>query len=63
VIVEGGFGWWCESNDVNQFSDTILRISGISSLDLNDMKENEWKYLNDNYSVNKCYEIIQEAIG
>lgn len=26
VIVEGGFGWWCESNDAREFSRTINQI-------------------------------------
>ena len=45
VIVEGGFGWWCESNDVNGFVDIVEK-------DINDdMSNNESKYLFDNYDV------------
>lgn len=49
VIVEGGFGWWCESNDVNAFS---LFIENIC--DENIAGRNSWEYLLKNYNVRTC---------
>lgn len=55
VIVDGGFGWWCESNDVRAFSGIIacidddrIKLLGKSSLD----------YLKKNYAVQQVYEDI-----
>ncbi len=53
VIVEGGFGWWCESNDVRQFS---LCIEG--ALNHPDVRELEFEYLRNEYSSVKSYESI-----
>ncbi len=55
VIVDGGFGWWCESNDVTAFSDTVNKA--ISSV-LDDMKLKESEYLKNHYTVEKAYQTI-----
>lgn len=60
VITEGGFGWWCESNNVNAFSKLV---ETASSVDLNQMKINETKYLMENYTVSMVYENIINKIG
>ena len=55
VIVDGGFGWWCESNNVDSF---IMLMKTIENeIDLN-MGSNGYKYLIDNYTTDKGYEII-----
>lgn len=55
VIVDGGFGWWCESNDVVAFEKCVkLALNADSS----NIKENEMKYLNENYTVEKSYHMI-----
>ena len=56
VIVDGGFGWWCESDDAERFSNIItsLTYKEISS----ELPAKEFQYLNDHYSVIKSYEII-----
>ena len=46
VIVEGEFGWWCESKDVNKFDGLIKQA--LKS-DLQEMGENAFKYLEMNY--------------
>lgn len=55
VIVDGRFGWWCESNDVNKFNNIIQKIMfddfGVKGL-------NGKEYLTDNYTVNIAYKII-----
>lgn len=60
VITEGGFGWWCESNDVNAFSKLVKTAS---SIDLTQMKINETKYLTENYTVSMVYDNIINKIG
>lgn len=56
VIADGGFGWWCESNNVEAFSETIKNILKEKSNEK--IREQEYQYLLDNYSVDKCYKII-----
>ena len=60
VITEGGFGWWCESNNVNAFSKLV---ETASSIDLTQMKINETKYLTENYTVSMVYDNIINKIG
>lgn len=52
VITEGKFGWWCESNDVEEFSRLIEKIS-VS--DLSEYKNNSWKCVCDFYNVSNVY--------
>lgn len=60
VITEGGFGWWCESNDVGAFTKNVEQIINRAN---DDVRNKEWSYLNENYSVNKGYEIIIRHIS
>ncbi len=60
VITEGGFGWWCESNDVNAF---LKLVENAISVDLEQMRIKEIKYLMENYTVNMTYENIKNKIG
>lgn len=55
IIAAGGFGWWCESNDVKAFCE---RVNAVCKNDLMDMNEKEIQYLESHYSVEKGYEII-----
>lgn len=55
IITEGGFGWWCESNDANNFR---ICVESAKADELCDMKERAWSYLKENYSSPKAYEII-----
>lgn len=57
VIVDGGFGWWCESNNVNEVGRVI---DAIIKEDLNKMGNNGFEYLMNNYTVEKQYHIIME---
>ena len=59
VIVNGGFGWWCESEDVDEFQQIIEKI--IKDYAEN-MKDIEYRYLMENYSVSKNYEIIMSVL-
>ena len=55
VIVEGGFGWWCESNDVGKFAELIKTAA---SSDLQSLGSAGWQYLQDQYPVARAYETI-----
>lgn len=57
VIVEGGFGWWCESDDAESFENLDNTIASFDSSVINQKTR---KYLNEEYSVKKGYSIIQE---
>ncbi len=55
IIMDGGFGWWCESIDVSEFSKIVQNINMIHT---NEYGNRAWKYLCDEYSVNKQYKTI-----
>lgn len=55
VITEGGFGWWCESNDPDCFRNIVSRIL---QEDTEKMGENGFAYLKTHYSVEQSYETI-----
>lgn len=59
VIVNGGFGWWCESKDVDEFQQIIEKITKDYA---ENMKDIEYRYLMENYSVSKNYEIIMSVL-
>lgn len=60
VIVDGGFGWWCESNDVEGVKEKVTEI--IKS-DLATKGSNSRKYMLDNYDVEDSYKIIMKHFG
>lgn len=60
VIVDGGFGWWCESNDAQMFSE-LVRKALVANLDV--VGENGYKFLEKNYTVAKSYEILSNFIN
>lgn len=55
VVVNGGFGWWCESNNVNGFEE---KIKEACKSDLTAMGGKGFEYLEDHYSAAKSFEII-----
>lgn len=57
VIVDGGFGWWCESNDTKQFASVIKEIAGS---DTEKMGIKGREYLLQNYTSENCYNIIMK---
>lgn len=59
VIVDGGFGWWCESNDAEKFCELV---KGIIHSDLSQKKENAYSYLLNHYTVEICYNTIMSRI-
>ena len=48
AIVDGGFGWWCESDDVNTFFDRIGEAIGCEKETLGN---NAFKYLKKYYDI------------
>lgn len=57
VIVEGDFGWWCESNDVRKFKE---KIDDILCSNIESMGNKGYQYLVQNYSAKRGYEIIHK---
>lgn len=60
VIVDNGFGWWCESNDVDKFTEMVqFAVEEIAvSEKLEQMRSNEKNYLLEHYSTSKAYKTI-----
>lgn len=60
VIVEGGFGWWCESNNIRLFNVLIREIikEGIET-----KGQNGYRFLEDYYSTMTQYYIINRTIS
>lgn len=56
-IEKGKFGWSCNSNNVVDFDKCIQKALKNQ---LN--REDEWKYLEENFSTSKCYKIIKEKV-
>ncbi|MBE6557721.1 MAG: glycosyltransferase family 4 protein [Ruminococcaceae bacterium] len=59
VITDGGFGWWCESNDVERFSSLIQTIV---LQDTTGMSARAKNYLWEHYHVAKAYQSIVTAL-
>ena len=58
VIVDGGFGWWCESDKVKNFQNSI---NEIFICDTNKMNVYEYDYLTKYYTTSYSYnKIIQQ---
>ena len=55
VIVDGGFGWWCESNDLESCYKTI---TNCCKNDISAMGTIGYDFLNNNYSVVDAMETI-----
>lgn len=58
VIVDGGFGWWCESCDVDAFAEIVDKAL---KADLSEMRDNARAFLNENYTVDRAYDVIIKA--
>ncbi|MBQ6267056.1 MAG: glycosyltransferase family 4 protein [Clostridia bacterium] len=61
TVVDGGFGWWVESNDAQAFADTVRAINARD--DFSEMKEREFAFLKEHYSVETTYAVIRDALG
>lgn len=59
VIVNGKFGWWCESNDVGEFNKKILEICNENFVE---MGEQGFAFLDKEFSVERAYRSIVESV-
>ena len=59
VVEQGGFGWWCESDDAEKFKE---KVEITLTAEKDNQKSEEWAYLQEHYSSQKSYEIINAAI-
>ena len=55
VITEGGFGWWCESREVEEFVTVVYSIVK-NKIDIGSIKP--YEYLVENYDINISYKAI-----
>lgn len=58
IIVDGNFGWWCESNDSEGFREVIDKTIAMPKEELRRMGANGREYLETNYTTNRAFEII-----
>ena len=58
-IVEGDFGWWAPSNDVNIFRSTILNIL---KEDIKSKGLNAYRYMCENFDVKKSSKVIEDSM-
>jgi len=61
VIVQGEFGYWCESSDPNEFKKMIDKICR-DPVSIKKMGENARMYLEKYYTINQTYDIIMKHI-
>jgi len=60
IAVEHGFGWWCESNDINSFRKNIqLAITA----DMNRMGEAGYMYMEQEYNIEIGYNLLEKFCG
>jgi glycosyltransferase involved in cell wall biosynthesis len=55
VITEGGFGWWCESDDPDKF---VEIVKSILASDIGNMGEKELRFLKEFFSTKNAYSVI-----
>ncbi len=59
VITDGGFGWWCESDDVAKFTQALdLAVNA----NIDEMGQRGYTYLKENYTAQKGAEIIIDSV-
>lgn len=59
TITEGGFGWWCESTDIEAFCNCI---NDACNANYSKIKEKEFEYLKEHYSSRRGFEIIMNVL-
>lgn len=61
TILRGAFGWWCESNDVDDYQ-KILKVIEENPNDILDKGENSKLYLTQFFDTERAYRIIMKAL-
>lgn len=59
VCEDGGFGWWCESNDPQKFSQIVDEI--CKTRDLNPLSMRAIAYLNAHYTAQQAADVVLRA--
>lgn len=59
IIIDGGFGWWCKSNSVESFCQTIEKAQ---SADTQKMGQTAYEYLQEHYTAERGYNIIKNRL-
>ncbi|MBT3751206.1 MAG: glycosyltransferase family 4 protein [Bacteroidetes bacterium] len=62
VILKGDFGWWCESNDLSEYSRILESITHSPSV-IQEKGKKAKTYLTENYSSSTTCETILEQIN
>ena len=57
IIINGRYGWWCESNNTDAFKKIV---DSINEADICSFGNNSFDFLINNYSSEKCYKIIED---
>ncbi len=60
VIVDGGFGWWCESNNIQAFE---MIIGNFKECNFVNFGKNSFYFLKNNYIINNVYKTIIYKLG
>jgi len=60
VIVDGNFGWWCESNSTKSFEEFVAKASNIDKNLI--IGQQAYAYLKEYYGIEREYAIIQTLL-
>ncbi|MDP3386729.1 MAG: glycosyltransferase family 4 protein [Eubacteriales bacterium] len=60
IITKGNFGWWCESNEVHNFTALVDTICSLNSEVLARLGNNARTYLENHYTVEHTYNTIMK---
>lgn len=60
IAEDNGYGFWCESNDVNAFTELVDKF--VSQVDVKQMGEKGYDFLMKNYTVDRSYNVIMNNI-
>ena len=58
VIVDGQFGWWCESNDCLEYKKIIDELISIPEQTMKEKGDKSFNYLKDKFNPDIAYNII-----
>lgn len=61
IAEQNNYGFWSESGDLQKFNSFIDKLCNNTIL-MKEMGENGYKYLNENYTVDKSYNIIMQHL-
>lgn len=61
IAEDNGYGFWCESNDVNAFTELVDKF--VSRVDVKQMGEKGYDFLLKNYTVDRSYDQIFNRVG